>query len=141
MVEQSMRQVLKLKPVAERHPLPANTRTAANRSDYVLELKRLVELARPSFRINPPKLPFDSRASVSKDGAALALKDLVVGGFLSPVGPIAVGPGETMSIKDFADSIGFFVARLADVTHLPTRKFSPYLQGDDEVDLSPPRKR
>jgi len=140
-VEKSIRTVLRIKSTV---PMPGRStkdKAPASRSSLLLEFKRLYELAKPSFRFMPPKLPVDTRAKASSETANRALFELVSGGFVSPVGPIAVGPGESMKLEDFADSVGFFVARIADLTHTPTRKYSPYLQGDEDLTINPASRK
>ncbi|MBV6458198.1 MAG: hypothetical protein HONBIEJF_01323 [Fimbriimonadaceae bacterium] len=140
-VEKSIRKVLRIKSVAQRPATSTQDKAPASRSSLLLEFKRLYDLAKPSFRFMPPKLPVDARAKASSEAANRALAELVSNGFVSPVGPIAVGPEESMTLEDFADSVGFFLARVADLTHTPTRKYSPYLQGDEDLTINPARKR
>jgi hypothetical protein len=43
---------------------------------------------------------------------------------------VAVGPNkDTLTIEEFGDALGYFFARLADLTHTPSFEYSPYLGG------------
>lgn len=108
-----------------------NKAGTASRTYIILELDRLFENAKPSFKFTPMKVRFDARALVAgaKDGSMQALRKLVAWGCVAKVGPLATGPGPTIGLRDFGDAIGFFVARISDLSHSPDPKYSPAMGG------------
>lgn len=45
---------------------------------------------------------------------------------VSPTGAIGVGK-KTLTTREFGDAVGYFLVRLADLTHVPSHRFSPNL--------------
>lgn len=45
---------------------------------------------------------------------------------ISPTGPLALGKA-TLTTVEFGDAVGYFLVRLADLTHVPSHRFSPDL--------------
>lgn len=132
-LEAAERSVLKL-PAAKPKP-PSKPADPAQRSDALLEFGRLYRLAKPSFSFTPRPIALQNELFGSLKGRpALTARELVSWGFLAPYGPLITQKAESMSLADFGDAVGFFLARLADLTHVPSERFSPYLGG---VDLPP----
>lgn len=98
----------------------------ASRAYIVLELSRLFNLAKPNFKFSPRKVRFDPRliAAESKE-ARKAIELLVAWGCVSKAGPLASGAKTTIGLREFGDAVGFFVARIAELTHTPDFKYSP----------------
>lgn len=101
----------------------------ATRAYIILKLDRLFERARPTFRFTPRRVRFDARVLKVGKAERPALEKLIAWGCVARVGPLATGPGATIGLKEFGDAIGFFVARLADLTHTPDPKYSPGMMG------------
>jgi len=102
------------------------------RDEVIVEMAKIFEASKKSFKLVPSLISFDP--AVLKAGSAAAkgsLSKLVAWGFIAPVGPLATGPKPTLSIREFGDALGFFIARLSDVTHMPSTRWSPYLQAPD----------
>jgi len=55
--------------------------------------------------------------------------ELVQWGFVAPVGPVVASKTPTITVQQFGDSVGFFLCRLAELTHKPSARFSPQLAG------------
>ncbi|HRF60440.1 MAG TPA: hypothetical protein PLH94_11090 [Fimbriimonadaceae bacterium] len=92
----------------------------------------LVETLRPKFKIRPRPLRFDEkRLAKLPDALRTKLIALVRGGFIAPLGPLATAKGESVTLKEYGDALGYLISRLAEVTHMPSTKFSPYLQPPD----------
>ena len=97
----------------------------AKRSDFINFLSKLQKLAEPHVKRTPPKMKFEPKKV--KVGAQLLgkVRVLVEGGFLARVGPIITRDSEDLVLDEFGDALGLFLARIADLTHVPRSKFSP----------------
>ena len=47
----------------------------------------------------------------------------------SPTGAIGIGK-KALSTREFGDAVGYFLVRLADLTHVPSHRFSPSMMPD-----------
>lgn len=56
------------------------------------------------------------------------LSEMMQFGFIAPGSSLASKKQDQFSIEEFGEAVGIFLARLADLTHTPDRKWSPYLQ-------------
>jgi hypothetical protein len=102
------------------------------REEVILEMNRILQGSRKSIKFVPMLTSYDAkRFKVASSSARSALTRLVAWGFVAPVGPLAGGPKPGLTVAQFGDAVGFFMARLADVTHMPSPKWSPYLQPND----------
>jgi hypothetical protein len=43
---------------------------------------------------------------------------------------LATGPTDSITVSDFGDAIGFFVSRVAQMSHMPNRKWTPWLRDE-----------
>ena len=103
----------------------------ATREQVILQMDRIFQGAKPAFRFSPRKVEYDAKLITVRDPAAKrALENLIAWGFVGKVTPLATSKNPGLGLKDFGDSMGFFLARLAELTHTPSSKFSPYLQRD-----------
>jgi hypothetical protein len=103
----------------------------ATREQIILQMDRVFQGAKPAFRFSPRKVTYDAKLLSVRDPAAKrALENLIAWGFVGKVTPLATSKNPGLGLKDFGDSMGFFLARLAELTHTPSSKFSPYLQRD-----------
>jgi hypothetical protein len=123
--ERVTRRVLGL-PAAPAAPLPEGS-TAASRQQIVRGLHRVFFVARPKFRYTPFPSPIDA-VRYRGQPAGEQIRELVEWGALAPTGPLAIGPGETVALRDFGEALGFLFIRLADLTHTASAKWSPKLQ-------------
>ncbi|MBX3096000.1 MAG: hypothetical protein KF812_03985 [Fimbriimonadaceae bacterium] len=119
--------LLKLKlPVATRPQ--RNGDGPATRSEMVAELRQMFLNFRPVLRGRPTTIPFRNYAiercnlpEASRDHAF----ELLDWGFVAPVGPLMVSGGDTLTPEEYGDCLGFFLCRLADLTHPWSAEFSP----------------
>lgn len=105
---------------------------AVTREEVILEMSKIFQASKKSVKFVPKPARYD--ASVLKVGGAAsrtALTSLVSWGFVAPVGPLAVGPKPNLSVAQFGDAVGFFLARMSDVTHMPSPRWSPNLMPND----------
>lgn len=115
-----------VKPAARRG---ASADSPATRAYIIGQLDRIFEKAKPRFKFTPRKVRFDSKLLVAGKAERAILAKLIGWGCVAKVGPLATGPKETIGLKEFGDAMGFFVARLADLTHTPDPKYSPGMMG------------
>ncbi|MCW5936325.1 MAG: hypothetical protein KIT11_03340 [Fimbriimonadaceae bacterium] len=97
------------------------------RGEIIKLLREKLDRFRPKFVVTPRPSPIDRKAleSRNKPNVRQDLEPLLRSGFVAPVGPVVVGPAETLTVDEFADLVGFFFSRLADLTHKPSAQFSP----------------
>jgi hypothetical protein len=99
------------------------------RAQVIQEMDRLFALAKPAFKLTPKRVKLTGVAFTVKDSAALtSVKRLASWGFVARLGPIATSSSDTLSVTEFGDAIGFFLLRMSELTHMPSTKWSPYLQ-------------
>ena len=79
------------------------------------EFGRLADRYRGDFRLVP--------AGLGPKPGVKALR------LISPTGPIAIGRA-TLTTGEFGDAVGYFLVRLADLTHTPSHRFSPDMMPD-----------
>ena len=98
------------------------------RSQVIAEMARLYKASASAIRFVPQAVPFDA-AKLRIDALQMpALRTLVRLGFVGRVAPLAVGPGTSLTPKEFGDALGFFSSRLMQISHLPSPTFTPSLQ-------------
>lgn len=129
--EKHFRTVLKMPP-----PKPSGKMLGdgapTSRTFIIERFDAMVEMFRPKFKIRPRPLRFDEkRLAKLPDRVRKKLVALIRGGFIAPLGPLATAKDESVSLSDYGDALGFLITRLAEVTHMPSPKFSPYLQPPD----------
>ena len=79
------------------------------------ELARLTERYAPDFRLVPVAV-----SGLKGEARVKALR------MWSSNGPIAL-PKPKLTVAEFGDAVGYFLVRLADLTHTPSHKYSPAL--------------
>lgn len=119
--------VLSLDPPILRLKMTGATNNPASREEVLDQFARLFRSVSPKFRIKPRPVPFPAREARIAKRALPTLRTLVEWGCVAPVGPLATGPAATLTLSEYGDALGFFLARLAELTHTPSRKFTPYL--------------
>jgi len=99
------------------------------RHEVIQEFSRLFAMYEPHFKFTPPKVKYD--ASLLTVGAAdkPSVEKLIKWGTVAKQGPIASGSVPTLTVHQFGDAVGFFVARIESLTNLPPSKWTPYLNG------------
>lgn len=108
----------------------ASSQQAVARGQVVAEMNRIFETCRPRFKFTPRKTDLDKRPLKLKDARQMAnLRKLIEWGCVAKVGPLAVGPAETLTVKQFGDSIGFFISRIAQLSHMPSPRWTPAIGG------------
>lgn len=108
---------------------------AATRAEMIAEFDRIMTLARPRFRGRPIRQVVDQPLIDGRNPAPetrAQLKRLIEWGFVGPVSPLATEPSQTLTPKQFGDALGYFMSRLADVTHTYDPRFSPANLSNDD---------
>lgn len=120
--------VTTVKPVT-----PPNTAGALSRSAFILEMERVFDLAKPEFRWTPTYFRL-VEASITQHNTdpkvQAALRKLARYGCVAPVGPVVVGPGDTLTAQQFGDALSLFTLRIAHLAHQPDPKWTPSLTTD-----------
>lgn len=106
------------------------TSKPVTREQVLLEMNRLYKATQPYFKVTPKALWYDASLLTIKKGtqARPILETLIKEGFVSRVCPLSTSKEDTMTIEDFGDTVGVFVSRTADLAHMPTPRFSPYIE-------------
>ncbi|HRK21834.1 MAG TPA: hypothetical protein PLX06_08500 [Fimbriimonadaceae bacterium] len=101
----------------------------ATRVEIINEFWRLYQLAKPSFKFTPRPvvLQLKSITIPSEDAARRPLETMIKHGFIGKVAPLASNEGPNMTVAEYGDALGFFLARIGDLTHTPSAKWSPYM--------------
>jgi hypothetical protein len=108
-------------------PIGSGTKPVT-RDQVIAEFSRMWEAARPKFKLTPKPKKIDSKPLRSgSSSAAKQLEGLVKAGAVANYSRLAVGPSMQLTTHELGDAIGFFMARLAQVTHMPSSKYSPPL--------------
>jgi len=100
------------------------------KEEVVKELSRLYRAVEPWFSNTPNATKVDYARLVFKtqrEKSDLVL--LVRTGFIGNYGPLATGKTQALTVQEFGDSLGYFLARLGECTHTSSTKWTPYLHG------------
>jgi hypothetical protein len=106
---------------------------AVTRAQILARLDAMFESYRPKFHYTPrPSRADASAASKSnKDPKTLAtIAKLSRFGCVGPVGRLVVGPADTLSVADFGEAVGYFMAQIAALTYTADPKWVPALMPD-----------
>lgn len=104
----------------------------ATRAQILNGFNRLFEMAKPEFKMTPRESKYDASLFVVPKGLQNkgVIEKLVKWGFIGKVSPLATSKTDSLTLAEFGDAMGFFLMRVADLTHTPSAKWSPYLQGN-----------
>jgi hypothetical protein len=110
-------------------PLDKNPIT---KNEVLMAFNAFVKQSRPMFKRSATKVAINV-AKVRKDLDLKGLGKLIEEGFVMPVGPLVVGKNGSLTTYEFGDAVGVLLLRIADLAHLPSRKFTPALMPPDGV--------
>ncbi len=122
--ESLIRPLLKL-PAGEVIPVSASAELL-DREKLVDLIAKLREVARPELKITPYPAVYDKARLTIKGPVA---ESLVRDGFIADVCPLATGK-QPLSPRVVGDTVGYFMARVCDLGHVPSHLWSPYLQNE-----------
>lgn len=100
----------------------------ATREQVLKQFAALYDYTQAKFKFTATKRPSVPGVISFKDPQtkqlAIRLETL---GFVDRYGPLVTAKSDGMSTQEFGDALGYFLARLAELSHLPSSRFSPYL--------------
>lgn len=103
------------------------------RDQIVAEMTRQYDLIRPKVKFTPKAVPFDSGVlNMHPPKQKANLEMLIRLGAIAKVGPLATNRTDTITVPEFGDAVGFFMSRMAEITHQPSSKWSPWLRDQGE---------
>jgi hypothetical protein len=118
--------------VPEKPTIAAGNQTVT-REEIILEMAKIFEGSKKAVKFMPALTKYEPKhLKAGSVGSKAALQKLVSWGFIAPVGALATGPKPGLSVQQFGDAVGFFMARLADVTHMPSPRWSPYMMPNED---------
>jgi len=97
-----------------------------SKNEVLSAIKAIVTRVQPLFKRSASPVNFNS-TRLRKDMDQAAFSKLIKDGFVMPVGPLVVGKDGSLSTYEFGDAVGVMLVRIADLVHLPSRKFTPAL--------------
>ncbi len=102
---------------------------AASRKEILAEFMRLWKTSEKVFRFTPrPYEVYPEVLSQHNKGQTIAdLTYLIKRGAAAPVGPLAWGPKDTLSPREFGDALAMLVRQITALSHDPSPKFTPNL--------------
>lgn len=99
---------------------------AVTKNEILAEFALIANASAKHFKRSPRPSNFDA-SRLRKDADSSQLNYLVSKGLVMPLGPLVTGKNGTVSTSEFGDAVGVLIARLADLCHLPSTKYSPNL--------------
>lgn len=123
--ESALRKALKMPPTK----LVPGAKKTATRKEIIAEFQRVIEEFRPHFRMTPrPQRISASAIEKANDKATSDLiKKLAAGRFIGPVGPLATGPKDSLTLLQFGDEVGLLFSQISFLTHQQNPRWSPSL--------------
>jgi hypothetical protein len=100
--------------------------TPITKNEILAEFDLLVKASAASFKRSPRPSSFDA-ARFRADGNSTLISGLVIRGLVMPLGPLVTGQNGPVSTAEFGDAVGVLMARLADLCHTPSTRYSPNL--------------
>jgi len=126
--EESLREALSMPKGKPAVTIPDSTKPV-NRAQVVAEFARLYDVLRPKIKLTPRPTMFDAKVVRLSDAKQKAhLLALIKWGAVAKLGPLSTGPGDTLTVPEFGDALGFFMSRMAYMTHLPSADWTGALK-------------
>ena len=126
-VDAAIRKTLKM-PVSK--PTTGGESRAVTRQEVLAKLDALFEAYKPKFAYTPRPFRTEMAAVAEKnqDKATIdRIQKLARWGCIAPVGPLAVGPTDTLTMSQFGDALGYFMSQIAALTYYADPKWVPNL--------------
>jgi hypothetical protein len=123
--ERVMKAVLRYTEKVPPFPTTSGTATRAEILKHFLAIYRALT---SKFKFTPPgQKPLLAIMSIKDPDSKKAAERLESLGFMDRYGPLATSKNEGLLPGEFGDAVGFFIARVAELSHTPSAKFSPFL--------------
>ena len=119
-VEEAIAEVITIKIPG----LPKVGKGVATRVEIINRFYIWHRSVKPKYKHTPTFISFDAKLLTLKSSK---LDELIRWGFVGRVAPLATSKAVGLPPAEFGDTLGYFLSRLADLTHAPTSKFSPFL--------------
>ncbi len=97
------------------------------REQAVAEMSAIVASLQPQVQFTLAPAKYSAKVFKIDAGQETHLETLVKQGYVGRVAPLATGPSDTMSLREFGSALGYFLARVAEMTHKTSEKWSPNL--------------
>jgi hypothetical protein len=110
----------------------ASDSSPITKNEVLTAFKAVVTQVQPMFKRSATRVAFNA-AKVRKDFDMASFGRLIEHGFVMPVGPIVTGKNGPVSTYEFGDAVGVLLIRIADLSHMPSRKFTPALMPPDGI--------
>jgi hypothetical protein len=129
-VESAIARVVLRKSTMATPSANASRTKPVDRHAVIRQLFRLFQMSKSSFKFTPRKVVYNAAMitiPASKPERKM-VETLIAWSFLGKVSPLATSKTNELTLEQFGDAIGYFVSRMADVTHTPSSQWSPYMQ-------------
>lgn len=101
-------------------------KTPVSKDEVLASFLGIMNAAKPHFKRIPVSSKYNVKVFRADFDQAKHL-GLVKLGFVMPYGPLVTGKTKTLTPFEFGDAVGVLIIRIADLAHLPSRRFSPSL--------------
>lgn len=125
-MEQIIKKVVFKMPSRGTSKIPLDNKPV-QRIEILREFNRLFELCRPKFKFTPDMTAYDAKDfTIGNDATAKSVAGKLVNwGAIGKVAPLVSSSKATVTVSEFGDAVGFFLARMSELTHSPSINFSP----------------
>ncbi len=130
-LENAIRRIVLDQEASVKPSASASSKKPADRLEIIRQMNRLFELSRPEFKFTPRKVVVDPAVLSVPPGEPERpmLEKLIAFACVGKVSAVATNKTASLDLDEFGDAMGILVSRLADLTHTPSSKWSPYMQG------------
>jgi hypothetical protein len=128
-VERLVREVTGSKAQVGSVAIPSSGRLV-DRNEVIAEFWRLYRMTSPKFKVTPRRIDLDEKVVQVWPRLRSEADELIRIGAVANYGPLAAGPGSSLTLFQLGDAVGFFVARMAEMTYTPSEKWDPLLNGN-----------
>ncbi len=97
------------------------------REQIVVEFDQEYEAMRPQLKFTPNPVEVDASYIHISPKVRPQLIKLIRLGFVGRAAPLVTGPQDSIGVSELGDAVGFFLSRLAQLTHMPSPKWTPML--------------
>ncbi|HSI72995.1 MAG TPA: hypothetical protein VK934_07440 [Fimbriimonas sp.] len=118
------------KSTAKVSPISLSGNQPISRAKAIREFNRLYDVTRPQIKSTPRPVKMNLEVIKMSGSTREILIKLVKLGAVGNYSTLAAGPADKLTPRDFGDSLGFFLSRMAQMTHTPSSRWSPPLMRD-----------
>lgn len=109
----------------------SDPKKSAGRTMILAQLARMFELSQPTFKFTPRMIQYQKEVITipASHPQRASVEKLIAWGALNRVSPLITSKKDTVTLEEFGQALGTLAARIADLTHTPSSRWSPYLGG------------